>query len=104
MDRDKIILEGTGTFLIVRSPFRIVAKLSSPDGTSLKLTYAHVSFGERDAGEELEKALLELLDPVIDLQRDLRLFGAIKIQSLLMDQNLMTVSGPATIPTKPQNE
>ena len=101
MNHDKITLEGLGRFLIVKTKFRIMAKLTCDDGNSLHLKYAHVSFDGRDTTQELRDAILETLDPIIDLKRDLGLEGAISVQNILMHENFMTVSGPATIPVDP---
>ena len=102
INRDKVIVDGYGEFLLLATNFWVVAKLEPVDGNKLVLTHARVLFDGRDAGEAGRNALLQVLNPVVDLDRDLNLYGAIQVQRLVLRDGVLRASGPTKIPDKPE--
>jgi hypothetical protein len=101
IDRDKIIVDGYGSFLIFSTAFTVIARLESPDGDTLHLTSARVLLDGQVADDASRQALLDTLDPVVDLTKDLALHGAIKVNHLELRDGVLRASGIAKIPELP---
>lgn len=101
LDRDRAIVEGYGEFLIVKSDFRVTARLLPVDGLRLELTDALIEFGTETADEATKSVLLGILNPVVDLDEDLGLHGAIRVDRVTMGAGVLRASGKTTIPIRP---
>jgi hypothetical protein len=101
LDRDKILVEGHGEFLMVEADFSLVARLEPEDGTKLALRYARVLLDGKPASDAAKQVLLDLLNPVIDLDNDLQLHGAIQVAHLKVGDGRLVATGTATIPDDP---
>lgn len=102
IDRDKAFVEGYGEFVIVKAEFRVIASLKVVDGTKLMLTNARIWLDGRRADEASRRALLDTLNPVIDLSRDLRLYDAIAVTKLRLRDGVLKAWGTTQIPMAPQ--
>lgn len=98
---DIVWVEGYGEFLIVKTDFAIIAKLKAVDGTKLELTDAKIYFDWVRADEMSAKVLLDALNPVIDLDKDLGLYDAISVEHILLRDGFILASGRTKIPIKP---
>jgi hypothetical protein len=103
-ENDRIQVAGYGEFLVVSTEFRIDAKLEVQSENKLVLSDARIWFDGRPADQLSSESLLRALNPVVDLDRDLNLFGAIKIQRLRFKPNALTAEGAATIPIRPKEK
>ncbi|MCG9896297.1 MAG: LmeA family phospholipid-binding protein [Fimbriimonadaceae bacterium] len=101
IDRDVIWVEGYGEFLVVKSDFAVIAKVASPDGRRLMLENAKIYFNWQRADPFASQALLRILNPVVDLDKDLGLAGAIDVKSIRLRGGHILASGSARIPPKP---
>jgi len=101
LEGGRAIIEGHGTFLILDTDFRVDAALTAVTADQLALTDPRITFDGAPADEASQKVLLDILNPVVDLNRDLSLYGAIRIESVTVDRGQIEVSGPTTIPVKP---
>jgi len=104
IDKDKVFVDGFGEFLIVSTNFSVIAKLEAPDGDKLMLTHARILFDGRIADDASQAAVLDTLNPVVDLNKDLALFGAIKVEHVELRDGLLKASGPITIPELPRGK
>ena len=100
--KDVVWVEGYGEFLIFKTDFAIIAKLTAVDGTKLNLTDAKIYFDWRRADPASAQALLDLLNPVIDLDADLRLHGAISVTSIRLRDGVLVIDGETKIPVRPK--
>lgn len=91
-------VEGFGEFLVVKSAFTVIADLTPVDGTKLTLTNAKVWFDWRRADEFTTKTLLDALNPVVDLNKDLGLNDAINVKKIKLEGGVVEVSGTTQIP------
>ncbi len=98
---DVVWIEGTGTFLIAKTNFAVIASLSPGDGYRLNLHNAKVYFDWKRADPELVKVVLKVLNPVIDISTDLGLLDALTVQEIRLRDGVLTASGTARIPVKP---
>ena len=98
IDKDKLFIEGHGQFLIFDTDFSIVAKLVPSGGSKLALEHARISLNGQMADDDSKKALLEVLNPVVDLDRDLNLQGAVSVEKLELRGGKLRASGPMHIP------
>ncbi len=98
---DMVHVEGYGEFLIVKANFAVDAKLIAIDGTKLALSDATIFFDGKLADDVSRKALLNTLNPVVDLNRDLKLYDAIKIQKLELKKGSIRAEGETKIPDLP---
>ncbi|MDR3690181.1 MAG: hypothetical protein P4L46_12430 [Fimbriimonas sp.] len=101
IDKDKIFIDGTGEFLIFKASFTVIARLECIDGNTLHLTHARVLIDGLPADEGVRKVLLDVLDPVVDVDRDLDLHGAIRVQGLTLRDGQLRAEGVAVIPDAP---
>ena len=99
---DVVWVEGYGEFLIFKTEFAIIAKLTAVEGTKLDLTDAKIYFNWRRADPAGAQALLDLLNPVIDLDEDLNLHGAISVGSIRLRDGVLLIEGDTKIPVRPK--
>jgi hypothetical protein len=100
IDRDKLFVEGHGEFLLLSTDFSVVAKMEPVDGTRLTLTHARILFdGEPTSGPGAQ-VLLDYLNPVVDLNRDLGLANAVHVDTLTLRNGILAASGATTIPER----
>jgi hypothetical protein len=98
----RVHVDGYGEFIIVKTNFSVDAKLHIVDGSRLELTDADIRFDGQPADEAARTVLLKTLNPVVDLDRDLALHGAIQMQDLKLENGLLTATGATRIPELPK--
>lgn len=101
IDKHKVFVEGYGEFLIVKTDFLVIANLEPVDGTKLALSDAYILFGGRKAEPAAAKALLDTLNPVVDLSTDLNLLDAIKVKKIRLLNGVLEAWGDVKIPDRP---
>ncbi len=101
LDRGKIWVEGYGEFLIAKTEFLVVADLEIDAGFRLNLANARVVFGWQKADEMSKKVLLDAMNPVVDLQKDLGLLDAFSITSVDLNGGKLVAKGKTKIPDRP---
>lgn len=94
-------VDGYGEFVIVKSRFSVLAKLVSPDGRRVMLDRARITFDGVPADPMAAKVLLDVMNPVVDLDADLGLYGAVNVETIRAENGLMIASGRTQIPEKP---
>lgn len=94
-------VEGYGEFLILKAPFSVDANLVAVDGTKLVLTDATITFNGGLADEFARKTLLDTLNPVVDLNKDLKLYDAIHVDTIDLHDGTISASGATAIPLQP---
>ena len=99
--KDRVVVEGYGEFLMAKSEFQVIASLSATDDVRLELTDAKIYFGWVRAGEAASRALLDTLNPVVDLDRDLHLDGAVKVEGIRLRDGVLKAWGATRIPDLP---
>lgn len=99
--KDRVFVEGYGEFLIAKTDFQVIASLRAADGVRLTLTDAKIYFGWVRADELASKALLDTLNPVVDLDRDLHLDGAVKVEGIRLRDGVLKAWGTTRIPDLP---
>jgi hypothetical protein len=97
----KVHVWGFGEFIIIRTNFDVVAHLASPNGNTLVLSDADITFDGRPADEQSRKTLLDVLNPVVDLNRDLGLYGAISVTKIELANGMLRAEGATRIPVRP---
>jgi len=102
VDRDVVWVEGYGEFLIAKTEFQVIARLEPKQGTQLELVDARVYFGWRRTEEQTRKVLLDTLNPVVDLNKDLRLQNAITVETIRLRGGKVVAEGITRIPVLPQ--
>lgn len=101
IDRDKVWVDGYGEFLILATDFSVIAKIEPQDGDKLVLSHARISLNNRVADDFTRDTLLRTLNPVVNLNSDLRLYGAIQVERITLRDGLLRASGPTKIPVRP---
>lgn len=100
VDRGHVWVEGRGTFLVVTTGFTVIARLGIEGGDKLILTEAKVWFDWRRTDPMTAQVVLDALNPVVDLTRDLNLEGAMTIERIDLPDGAIVASGTAQIPVK----
>jgi len=103
IDRDKVFVDGYGEFLIFATDFSVIARLEPQDGDKLVLAHARILLDGKVADDATRKVLLDTLNPVVDLNRDLSLYGAIRVEKLILRDGLLKGVGTTRIPELPAN-
>jgi len=98
---DRVHVEGYGEFLILKSNFAVDANLIAIDGTKLALSNATILLDGHPADDVSRKALLDTLNPVVDLARDLKLYDAIIVDQLVLRDGVIRAAGATRIPQQP---
>lgn len=98
--KGRAFVEGFGEFIVVQTNFFVIAKIASPDGNRLMLTEPRIFFDDRPADELSKEALLRTLNPVVDLNKDLHLNGAIDVETISLENGVLEASGRTRIPTR----
>lgn len=98
IENDRILVQGHGEFLLLSTDFEIDARLEVEEGTKLVLRNARITFDGKPAGDELNRVLLDTLNPVVDLDQDLGLHGAMTVNRLVLKDGLIRALGNVTIP------
>jgi hypothetical protein len=101
LDRNRVYVKGHGEFIVVKTDFEVIAKLVPMDGTKLVLAEAKVFFGEFIADEAVRDLVLNTLNPVVDLDQDLHLFGAVQIERVSLENGVLEALGATRIPNRP---
>lgn len=101
VDKDRVWVEGYGEFLIMKTGFAVIADLVPEDGTRLALANAKVYFGWRRAEPETARVLLEALNPVVDLPKDLGLYDAIHVERIRLRDGAVEAWGRTRVPERP---
>lgn len=96
-------VEGYGEFLIIKTKFAVIARLEPLDGHKLMLIQPKVYFDWVRAEPNSAKLLVDALNPIIDLNEDLRLFGALHVNQLELQDGKMIATGDAKIPVNPND-
>lgn len=103
IDKDKVFVDGYGEFLIAKTDFVVIASLTPVDGTKLMLTDAKIYFDWRRADEAASKVLLDTLNPVVDLDKDLGLLDAVFVEGIRLRDGVLKAWGRTKVPERPQN-
>ncbi len=102
ISQGRIHVSGHGQFLIFDTDFTVDAKLVILDGTKLALDDATILFDGQPTDELSRKALLQTLNPVVDLNVDLQLYDAIHVWKVDLGEGFLRASGSTVIPVRPQ--
>ncbi len=102
LDKNKAWVEGYGEFLIAKTDFLVVADLVIEDGVRLNLANARVVFGWRKADDFSKKVLLDAMNPVVDLQKDLGLLDAFFFERIEISGGALIAHGKTKIPDRPK--
>ncbi len=98
LEKDKVFVDGYGEFVLFDAEFSIVARVEPLDGTKLVLSHARILIDGKPAEASVAKVLLDTLNPVIDLDRDLSLFGAVNVEKIKVADGLLIAVGKTRIP------
>ena len=104
VDRGVVWVEGYGEFIVFKSDFQVIARLVAVDGDKLALADAKVYFDWRRADKAAAEAILKTLNPVVDLNKDLGLYGAIAVDRVTLENGLLTAEGATKIPVRPTED
>jgi hypothetical protein len=100
VDRGHAWVEGFGEFLVVTTEFTVIARLGVRDGTKIVLEDAKVWFDWRRADALAARAVLDALNPVVDLDADLGLEGAMQVEEVELPDGAIVARGRTRIPVK----
>lgn len=101
LDRDRVWVKGFGEFVIVQTEFEVIARLVPVEGSKLVLADAKVFFDGLIADEAVKELVLQTLNPVVDLDGDLGLHGAIAMEGVSMQNGTLEAWGKTRIPDRP---
>ncbi len=102
LDRDRIWVKGFGEFVVIQTEFEVIARVVASDGVRLMLADAKVFFDGLVAEETVRDMVLKTLNPVVDLDADLGLHGAIHVEGMSMANGVLEAWGKTKIPNRPR--
>lgn len=101
---DTVWVEGYGEFLIVNSNFAVIGGVKVVDGTKLMLDEPSIYFDWQRADPVATQGLLKILNPIVDLEKDLGLANAVTVERVKMKNGVLTAWGKTRIPTRPTDD
>lgn len=101
-DRGFIWVEGQGEFLLIQTSFRVLAKLEPEGGSRLMLVRPRIAFDGLPVEPAAGQAVLDTLNPVVDLNKDLNLYGAISLEGVDARDGVLRAWGKTRIPHQPR--
>lgn len=104
IEKDRAFVSGYGEFLVIQTEFDVIARLTPVDGSKLMLTDAKVFFGERFTDQAVRDIVVQTLNPVVDLDKDLNLHGAIRVEGLTLQNGVLEAWGRTKIPDRPVSQ
>jgi hypothetical protein len=102
IDRGRVKVSGHGEFIILAADFEVDAALAAPEGNKLALVDTKITLNGAPADPFASQALLKILNPVVDFNRDLGLYDAIKVERIVLEDGTLQASGATRIPDLPQ--
>lgn len=99
IDGDKLFLDGRAVFLGASTHFSVVARLETTDGVRLNLARARILLEGRPAEPALADLLVRTINPVVDLNADLGLEGAVRVEAMVLRNGVLKATGKVVIPT-----
>lgn len=97
----RILVKGYGEFIIIKTHFEVDGSLTIQDGDKLVLSDTTITFDGIKADEQASQVLLKTLNPVVDLNRDLKLHGAMTMTKLFLEKGTLRATGRTKIPDQP---
>ncbi|MBL8068214.1 MAG: LmeA family phospholipid-binding protein [Armatimonadetes bacterium] len=104
LDGDTVWVEGYGEFLIVNTEFAVISQIRVEGGDKLMLTNTRVYFDWLPAEPEAVQGILKIMNPVVDLRKDLGLYDAVEVQKVKIRGGFLTAWGKTKIPIRPTDE
>jgi hypothetical protein len=101
VDKDKVFVEGSGKVLFLDTQFSVIAGLEVVGGRQFVLASPHVFFGAHATNADAGRAVVSALTPLIDLDKDLGLHGALEVVGLRLRDGVIEAWGTATLPVLP---
>jgi hypothetical protein len=102
LENDKIYVEGIGEFLLFTTRFHVSSRLAVKNGVELWLEDSWILLDGSLPTAAAKTVLLQALNPVLDIDADLRLFGAFQIESLRSRGGLLELWGVSKVPADPR--
>jgi len=102
-DKGVVWVEGHGRFLLITTDFTCIASLGVVDKTKIVLKDAKVYFDWNRVDGIGRDAVLKLLTPVVDLDRDLGLLDAVDVKTVDCRAGFLVATGATKIPLKPKS-
>jgi hypothetical protein len=103
LENGRCLVEGEGDFFLFRGKFRADGRLASPDGRTLELVDATISLNDAPSTPALSQAVMKVLNPILDLDRDLGLYGALLVETIRLERGVLRAEGKARIPDLPSS-
>ncbi len=100
IDAYKVLFAGSLATPLGSTSFDLVAIPRLHGSSGLSLIPAYLSFGGRRTDIAREPALQRIFDPVLDLDRDFGLRGALHIDQLSFQAQRLDITGSAVIPVR----
>jgi hypothetical protein len=101
IEKDKLFVDGYGEFVLLATEFTVIARLEPVDGSRFELAHARILIGGQPAEGPARDVLLRSLNPVIDLDRDLGLHGAMHVEKLILADGKVRALGRLRVPAAP---
>lgn len=99
---DHAFVKGRGKFGLFQSDFYVIAKLAPRDPRKIDLSEATVFLDGSLVDPAASRALLDSVNPVVDLDEDLGLHGAFDVAKIEVVEGEMRLVGQARIPNRPE--
>lgn len=98
LNKDRAIVEGETSLGTLPIKFRIEGRMESADGRSLRLVEPTAVINGAQSSDSSARALASSINPVLHLDRDLGLSGAVDIQTISLQNNQLMATAKTRIP------
>ncbi|MCC7229068.1 MAG: DUF2993 domain-containing protein [Fimbriimonadaceae bacterium] len=98
--QDKVFISGQSRFLSFDAFVEIESRLEPVGGNRIELVDANIKVNGQEANPNSRKTILGLINPVLDLDKDLKLFGALYMNKIEIHGKTLRAEGIAKIPDR----
>jgi hypothetical protein len=102
IDKDRLFVDGSARLLLLSASFSVIAGLRVVDGRRLVVDSPTVFIDGHGTDPQTVRSLTEALSPLVDLDKDLGLCGAVDVQGMTLRDGVLEAWGTATLPANRQ--
>ncbi len=100
LSHGRAVVRGRGQLMMFETSFFIDARLIVVDGVRLMIDDPRITLGGTQTEDHTAQAIVNIFNPVLDLDKDLKMHGAMHIETLTVDGGTMVARGAAIIPER----
>lgn len=99
---DALVIEGDGVFVMAEARYRLITTLRV-EGSAIYMGTSRLFLKDSLLDEEATAAVLKSFSPLVDLDRDLKLYGAVSLNKIVLGDEGLVALGAVKLPDRPKS-